>query len=53
MHDQRKLDNHTMPFDVPPVWVPSLGNGWNDFSSNPPSSAGLVSSHVVDDRSET
>jgi hypothetical protein len=53
MHDQRQLDNHTMPSYVPPVWIPSLSNGWDDFSSNPPSSAGLVSSHVVDDRSET
>jgi hypothetical protein len=52
MYDQRQLDNHPMPLNVPPVWIPSLGDGGNDLSSNPPSFAGLVPSHVVDDRSE-
>jgi hypothetical protein len=46
------LDNNTMPFDVPPLWIPSVGHGRDDLPSNPTSFAGLVPSHVVDDRSE-
>jgi hypothetical protein len=46
------LDNNAMPFDVPPLWIPSVGHGRDDLPSNPTSFAGLVSSHVVDDRSE-
>ena len=52
VHNQRQLDNYTTPHDVPPVWIPSLGHGRDDLPSNPPSFAGLVPSHVVDDRSE-
>jgi hypothetical protein len=52
MHDQRQLDNNTMPFDVPAMWVSSFGHCGDDFSSNPTTIAGLVSSHVVDDRSK-
>lgn len=53
VYNQRQLDHHQMPSDVPPMWIPSLGYGWDDFPSNPTSLTGLVSSHVVDDRSET
>ncbi len=53
VYNQRQLDYHQMPSDVPPMWIPSLGYGWDDFPSNPTSPTGLVSSHVVDDRSET
>jgi hypothetical protein len=53
VHNQRQLDNYTMSLDVPPVWIPSLCHGWDDLPSNPTSFAGLVPSHMVDDRSET
>src|SRR5437870_2033375 len=53
VHDQRQLDNNTMPFDVPAMWVSSFGHCGDDLPSNPPSIAGLVPSYVVDDRSET
>jgi hypothetical protein len=49
VYDQRQLDHYTMPSDVPPMWLPSLGHSWDDIPSNPTSSTGLVPSHVVDD----
>jgi len=52
MYNQRQLDNHPLPLDVPPMWIPGFGDGRNDLPSNPTSFAGLVSRYVVDDRSE-
>ena len=49
VHNQWQLDHHEMPPDVPPMWIPSLGHGRNDFPSNPPSTTGLVPRDVVDD----
>jgi hypothetical protein len=53
VQNQWQLDNHTVPHDVPRVWIPSFCHGWNNLPSNPPPLAGLVSSHMASDRPET
>lgn len=52
VHDEWKLDNHTMSLDVPPMWISSLRYGGNDLPSNANPSTRLVSSYVVDDGPE-